>query len=141
MSSCNEGAEGSIGSPYEVKDYFSIDPTLGTSQDLVTLVSTAHGLGMYVILDEVLNHTSWDNALIAQHPEYYLHCDGNRSNTGSIEIGALNNGSFRDVAQLDYITQPDVGLRPYIINMLVTQLQTYDIDGFRFDTADDPYGC
>jgi cyclomaltodextrinase / maltogenic alpha-amylase / neopullulanase len=140
VSSCNQGAEGSIGSPYEVKDYDSIDPTLGASQDLVTLVSTAHGLGMYVILDEVLNHTSWDNALITQHPEYYLHCDGNRSNAGSIEIGAYGNGSFEDVAQLDYITTPDVGLRPYIINMLVSQLQTYDVDGFRFDTADDPYG-
>ena len=140
VSSCNQGAEGSTGSPYEVKDYNSIDPALGTSQDLVTLVSTAHGLGMYVILDEVLNHTSWDNALVTQHPEYYLHCDSNRSNGGSIEIGAFGNGSFRDVAQLDYITTPDVGLRPYIIDMLVSQLQTYDVDGFRFDTADDPYG-
>lgn len=137
VSSCNQGAEGSIGSPYEVKDYGSIDPALGTSQDLVTLVSTAHGLGLYVILDEVLNHTSWDNALITAHPEYYLHCDGNRSNAGSIEIAA---NFFKDVAQLDYITTPDVGLRQYIIDMLVSQVQTYGVDGFRFDTADDPYG-
>jgi cyclomaltodextrinase / maltogenic alpha-amylase / neopullulanase len=137
VSSCNQGAEGSTGSPYEVKDYGSIDPALGTSQDLVTLVSSAHGLGMYVILDEVLNHTSWDNALITAHPEYYLHCDGNRSNAGSIEIAA---NFFKDVAQLDYITTPDVGLRQYIIDMLVSQVQTYGVDGFRFDTADDPYG-
>ena len=120
-----------------MKDYSAIDPSLGTSQDLVTLVSTAHGLGMHVILDEVLNHTSWDNALITQHPEYYLHCDNNRSNAGSIGIGA---DFFKDVAQLDYITQPDMGLRPYITNMLLSWIQTYDIDGFRFDTADDPYG-
>jgi glycosidase len=136
-SSCNQGAQGSIGSPYAVKDYSAVDPGLGTSQDLVTLVGTAHGLGMHVILDEVLNHTSWDNALIGQHPEYYLHCDGNRSNPGSIEIGA---GFFKDVAQLDYVTQPDVGLRAYITNMLVSWIKTYDVDGFRFDTADDPYG-
>lgn len=136
-SSCNQGAEGSIGSPYEVKDYTSVDPSLGTSQSLVTLVQTAHGLGMHVILDEVLNHTSWDNALVAQHPEYYLHCDGNRMNAGSIEIGA---SFFKDVAQLDYVTQPDLGLRSYITNMLVSWVQSYDVDGFRFDTADDPYG-
>lgn len=136
-SSCNQGAEGSIGSPYEVKDYASVDPTLGTSQDLLSLVQQAHGLGMHVILDEVLNHTSWDNALISQHPEYYLHCDGNRTNPGSIEIGA---SFFKDVAQLDYITQPDLGLRAYITNMLLSWVTTYDIDGFRFDTADDPYG-
>jgi hypothetical protein len=68
VSSCNQGAEGSVGSPYEVKDYGSVDPSLGTSQDLIALVQTAHGLGMHVILDEVLNHTSWDNALVGQHP-------------------------------------------------------------------------
>jgi 1,4-alpha-glucan branching enzyme len=100
-------------------------------------VQKAHSLGIHVILDEVLNHTSWDNALITQHPEYYLHCDGNRTNPGSIEVGA---DFFRDVAQLDYITQPDLGLRPYITNLLVSWVITYDVDGFRFDTADDPYG-
>ena len=137
-SSCNQGAEGSIGSPYEVKDYGAVDPGLGTSQDLVDLVQKAHGLGLRVILDEVLNHTSWDNALLGQHPEYYLHCDGNRTNPGSIEIGA---GFFKDVAQLDYVTQPDLGLRPYITHMLLSWIATYDVDGFRFDTADDPYGA
>jgi cyclomaltodextrinase / maltogenic alpha-amylase / neopullulanase len=137
MSPCNQGAEGSVGSPYEVKDYGSVDPSLGTSQDLIDLVQTAHGLAMHVILDEVLNHTSWDNALVGQHPEYYLHCDGDRMNAGSIEIGA---NFFKDVAQLDYITQPDLGLRAYMTNMLVSWITTYDVDGFRFDTADDPYG-
>lgn len=137
VSSCNQGAEGSVGSPYEVKDYGSVDPSLGTSQDLIALVQTAHGLGMHVILDEVLNHTSWDNALVGQHPEYYLHCDGDRMNPASIEIGA---NFFKDVAQLDYLTQPDLGLRAYMTNMLVSWITTYDVDGFRFDTADDPYG-
>jgi cyclomaltodextrinase / maltogenic alpha-amylase / neopullulanase len=137
VSSCNQGAEGSVGSPYEVKDYGSIDPSLGTSQDLIDLVQTAHGLGMHVILDEVLNHTSWDNALVGQHPEYYLHCDGDRMNPASIEIGA---NFFKDVAQLDYITEPDLGLRAYMTNMLLSWITTYDVDGFRFDTADDPYG-
>jgi hypothetical protein len=112
VSSCNQGAEGSVGSPYEVKDYGSIDPSLGTSLDLIDLVQTAHGLGMHVILDEVLNHTSWDNALVGQHPEYYLHCDGDRMNPASIEIGA---NFFKDVAQLDYITEPDLGLRAYML--------------------------
>ncbi len=138
VSSCNQGAEGSIGSPYEVKDYGSIDPSLGTSQDLIDLVHAAHDLGMYVIVDEVLNHTAWDNVLVSQHPEYYLHCDGNRTNTGSIEIGA---SFFKDVAQLDYVTQPDLGLRSYITNALLSWVTTYDIDGFRFDTADDPFGA
>jgi glycosidase len=121
-----------------VHDYYAIDPAIGTSQDLVTLVATAHGLGMRVILDEVLNHTSWDNALITEHPEYYLHSDGNRQNPASIEIAAM---TFADSAQLDYKTMPDVGLRKYMTDMVVSMITTYDVDGFRFDTADDPYGA
>jgi glycosidase len=124
----------SYGSPYCVHDYYAIDPALGTSSDLVTLVETAHGLGIHVILDEVLNHTSWDNALIAQHPEYYVHSDGNPTNVSSIEQAF----SFADVAQLDYKTSN--GLAAYMTAMLEYWIKTYDVDGFRFDTADSPYG-
>jgi glycosidase len=128
----------SYGSPYSVHDYSAIDPGIGTSQDLVSLVAAAHAAGMQVLLDEVLNHTAWDNALITQHPDYYLHTDGNRTNPASIAIAG--NGAFLDSAQLDYKTMPDVGLRAYMTDMLLTVVQTYDVDGFRFDTADDPFG-
>jgi glycosidase len=121
-----------------VHDYYAIDPGIGTSQDLVSLVAAAHAAGMQVLLDEVLNHTAWDNALITQHPDYYLHTDGNRTNPASIAIAG--NGAFPDSAQLDYKTMPDVGLRAYMTDMLLSVVQTYDVDGFRFDTADDPYG-
>jgi glycosidase len=132
------GGHPSYDSPYSVHDYYAIDPAIGTSQDLVALVAAAHALGMHVILDEVLNHTAWDNALVTQHPEYYLHSDGNRYNPASIEIAA---NTFADSAQLDYKTMPDLGLRKYVTDMLVSMIQTYDVDGFRFDTADDPYGA
>jgi glycosidase len=126
------------GSPYSVHDYYAIDPGIGISQDLVSLVAAAHAAGMQVLLDEVLNHTSWDNALVTQHPDYYLHTDGNRTNPASIAIAG--NGAFPDSAQLDYKTMPDVGLRAYMTDMLLSVVRTYDVDGFRFDTADDPYG-
>jgi glycosidase len=124
----------SYGSPYCVHDYYAIDPALGTASDLVTLVKTAHGLGMHVVLDEVLNHTAWDNELITLHPEYYVHSDGNPTNVNSI-AQAL---SFPDVAQLDY--KSSNGLAAYITTMLEYWIMTYDVDGFRFDTADAPYG-
>jgi glycosidase len=129
----------SYGSPYSVHDYQAIDPGIGTAQDLVSLVSAAHAAGMQVLLDEVLNHTAWDNALVTQHPDYYLHSDGNRTNPASIAIAG--NGAFPDSAQLDYKTMPDVGLRQYMSDMLLSVVRTYDVDGFRFDTADDPYGA
>ncbi len=132
------GGHPSFDSPYSVQDYYAINPNYGTKGDLAALVSAAHELGMKVILDEVLNHTSWDNALITRHPEYYLHSDGNRHNAASIEIAAQ---TFRDSAQLDYKTMPDLGLRKYITDMLLWVIRTYDVDGFRFDTADDPFGA
>ena len=30
-------------------------------------------LGMHVIIDWVADHTAWDNNLITEHPEWYLH--------------------------------------------------------------------
>jgi cyclomaltodextrinase len=124
----------SYGSPYAVHDYMAVNPSYGASSDLVTLVATAHSLGVKVVLDEVLNHTSWDNALISAHPEYYLHSDGDPQNVASIEQAFV----FEDCAQLDYKSQN--GLPAYITQMLQSWITTYDVDGFRFDTADNPYG-
>jgi glycosidase len=122
-----------FGSPYCVHDYFAVNPVYGSEADLRTLVSTAHKLGLKVILDEVLNHTSWDNPLVTQHPEYYVHSDGNPRNPASIRQ-AFNYG---DVAQLNYA---DPGLRTYMIGMLRFWIKTYGVDGFRFDTASSPNG-
>ncbi len=122
-------------SPYAVHDYYGVNASYGTSADLTNLINTAHSLGMKVILDEVLNHTSWDNALTTQHPEYYRHSDGNAYNVAS-EEQAFN---FSDVVQLDYSNQ-SYGLWTYMYNMLKSWITTYNVDGFRFDTADDPSG-
>ncbi len=42
---------------YGIQNFFSIDPHFGTEQDLVELVKTAHSMGMYVVLDIIINHT------------------------------------------------------------------------------------
>jgi glycosidase len=130
------GSHPAFGSPYCVHDYFAINPAFGDASDLLALVRSAHALGMHVVLDEVLNHTAWDSALLTQHPEYYLHSDGNPTNVGSIEEAF----TYADVAQLDYKT-PGNGLAQYIAGMLTYWIQTFDVDGFRFDTADNPYGA
>lgn len=43
---------------YNTKDYFTIDSSFGTMDDLKTLVNKAHSLGIKVILDGVFNHSS-----------------------------------------------------------------------------------
>lgn len=67
------GRKGTLGSPYAVQDYYAVNEELGTLDDLKHLVQTAHALGLRVILDWVANHTSRDNALIEQHPDWYKH--------------------------------------------------------------------
>lgn len=43
---------------YDVSDYLGIDPRFGTLADLDRLLAEAHGRGIRVVLDMVLNHSS-----------------------------------------------------------------------------------
>ncbi len=115
---------GTYGSVYAVADYFAIDPNLGTKADLLHLVQAAHERHMRVILDEVADHTAWDNAMMS-HPSYYK-----RDATGKV----LYPHNWTDVAALNYANP---ALRGYMVNMFSYWLKTFDLDGFRCDDAGD----
>ena len=122
------------GSPYAVADYYAIDASLGKLSEFASLMSQAHALGLKIIMDVVLNHTAWNHAFIIQHPEYYVHTDRIQNNPDSISQAF----HFNDVAQLDFKSSPAVP--KYMLTMLVWWMTNYNVDGFRFDTADNPYG-
>src|SRR5215203_5643694 len=63
-------AEGTIGSPYAVRDYYAINPDYGTAADLKRLISESHKRGMKVIIDIVANHTAWDSVMM-KTPAFY----------------------------------------------------------------------
>jgi maltose alpha-D-glucosyltransferase/alpha-amylase len=46
---------------YDVSDYYNVDPRLGTLGDFVEFVNRAQGLGIRVMVDLVVNHTSIDH--------------------------------------------------------------------------------
>ena len=119
----------SIGSPYSIKNYDVINPKYGTLDDLKNLVSTAHNLGMKVILDWVPNHTGWDNPWITEHPNWFLHNDKG-------EIVSPPGQGWADVAQLNY-DQP--GVAEGMAKAIEYWVTAADVDGFRFDYADSPY--
>ncbi len=114
---------GSLGSPYAPRDYFAIDPALGTKADFARLVDAAHARGMRVILDMVADHTSWDSPLLAAHPDFYTHDAGGK---------IVSPQGWSDVAGLNY-TNP--ALRQYMVDMFVYWMQTFHLDGFRCDAA------
>ena len=128
------GNHPACGSPYAVADYYAIDSALGQPSDFTALMGQAHFLGLKVIMDVVLNHTAWNHPFVRQHPEYYVHTDSNKNNPNTISQ-AFN---FDDVAQLDFKSDPVV--QKYMLTMLVWWMKNYNVDGFRFDTADNPYG-
>ena len=47
---------------YDVSDYCDVDPMFGTLDDFKALVARAHALGLKVMIDQVLSHTSIDHA-------------------------------------------------------------------------------
>jgi glycosidase len=117
--------KGSMGSPYSIRDYVSVNPDFGNLDDLKNIIKAAHQMGMYVILDWVANHTAWDHVWIDQHPEFYC-----KDGDGNIVHPA--NTDWFDVAHLDF-NNPK--LRQYMIEALKYWITETDIDGYRCDMA------
>lgn len=61
---------------YDVSDYCDVDPLFGTLADFDALISKAHELGLKVIIDQVISHTS------DKHP-WFLESRSSRNNSKS----------------------------------------------------------
>jgi len=118
-----DGRKGTLGSPYAIKDYYKINPELGTLEDLKELINEIHKKDMLVILDVVFNHTSRDSVLLSEHPCFFY-----KNNEGKF---ANRFGDWSDVYDLDYSQN---GLIEYITDVLVYYTKL-GFDGFRFDVA------
>ena len=54
-----ESPEGESDGGYAVSDFRKVDPRFGTLEELISLRKKMHSKGMYLMLDIVLNHTSY----------------------------------------------------------------------------------
>ncbi len=115
--------KGPLGSPYCVRDYYAINPELGTTNDFKRLVEEAHKRNMKVIIDIVAGQTSWDSPLM-EHPDFYL-----KDTAGNI---IPPKPDWTDVAGLNYTNKE---VRAYMIGMMKYWLQEFNLDGFRCDVA------
>lgn len=117
--------KGTLGSPYSVRDYYGVNPELGTKADLKAFVDAAHAAGMHVILDWVANHSAWDNPLVTQHPEYY-----DRDWRGAFRPTPWWDWS--DIIDFDFA---QAGVRRYMADAMIHWVREVGIDGYRADVA------
>jgi glycosidase len=120
-----ENRKGTLGSYYSVKDYTDINPEFGTLEDFRDLVNRIHGLGMYVIIDWVANHTAWDHEWTGTNPEFYY-----RDENGNFT--PPHDTDWSDVIQLDFENRR---LWDAMISEMAFWVREMDIDGFRCDVA------
>lgn len=142
---------------YDVSDYDAIDPLFGTLQDFDRLVAEAHGRGIRILLDLVMNHTSsahrWFEASrrdpSGPYGDWYLWRDGVRDRFGRLRP-PNNWASFfggpawtwDEVRGQFYMhtflpEQPDVNWRnPKVREAMLTMIRGWldrGVDGFRLD--------
>jgi glycosidase len=115
--------KGQLGSPYSIKDYYKVNPELGTLDDFKDLVQAVHDHDMKIMLDMVFNHTSYDSLLLDEHPEFFYQKNGEFTN---------KVGDWWDITDLDFFK--DKALWTYL-NEVVLYWLKYGVDGFRFDVA------
>ena len=120
---------GTVGSPYAIRDYAAINPELGNEASFRALVDAAHGLGMRVILDVVFNHTSPDSRLAVEHPEWFLR------NAAGCPIPKFPE--WADIVDLRYASPEGTRFEALWDLQIETLGRWIDlgVDGFRCDVA------
>lgn len=140
---------------YDVSDYRNVDPVFGTLQDFVALVARAHVLGLKVIIDQVLNHSSDKHPFFAESrkdrtnpkADWYVWHDPNHDGTPPNNWQSVFGGSAWtwDARRKQYYfhnfltEQPDFNFHnPDVVDWHEENLRFWldrGVDGFRFDTV------
>ena len=118
-----EGKKGSLGSYYACSSYTKINPEFGNEKDLLSLIHTAHSLGMKVIIDWVANHTGRHHEWMQHHPEWF---------SQDMEGNFTERNGWEDVVDLNFNNK---AMREALQNAMHYWVNTFDIDGFRCDMA------
>lgn len=140
---------------YDVADYTDIDPLFGTLADLDRLVETAHALGLKVMIDQVLSHTSDRHPWFAESrssrdnakADWYVWADPQPDGTPPNNWFSHFGGPAWewDPRRRQYYlhnflaSQPDLNFHePAVQDAMLDVLRFWlerGVDGFRFDTV------
>lgn len=113
---------------YWAEDFTRVEPRLGSEEELRRLVDTAHGLGIKVLIDVVLNH-----------PGYGSHFVKDPSMVRTIESGTCKEDEADDLLKClaglpDFRTE-DPKVADLLMEWQTSWIERTRCDGFRIDTA------
>lgn len=140
---------------YDVSDYCDVDPMFGTLDDFKALVTRAHELGLKVMIDQVLSHTSdqhpWfiESRASRDNPraDWYVWADAKDDGTPPNNWLSIFGGSAWqwDTRRCQYYlhnfltSQPDLNFHnPDVQEALLETVKFWldlGVDGYRLDTA------
>ncbi|MCX7174887.1 MAG: alpha-glucosidase family protein [Proteobacteria bacterium] len=138
---------------YDVSDYHDVDPIFGTLADFKALLKRAHELGLKVIIDKVLSHTSdqhrWFQESCADRAnpkaDWYVWADARQDGTPPNNWLSVFGGSAWqwDTRRCQYFlhnflaSQPDLNFHtPAVQDALLDMMRFWlelGVDGFRLD--------
>ena len=128
---------------YDTIDYYEIDPSFGTKEDLKELVQKAHDRGMKVVMDAVFNHTGKEFFAFKDILEkgekskyldwYYIDELPLKGKWGEIP-NFLCFGYYGGMPKLN-LKNPEV--EKYITDVACYWIRECDIDGWRLDVGDE----
>jgi alpha-glucosidase len=133
---------------YDVSDYLTVDPQLGTLADFDALVLAAHDRGLRVILDLVPGHTSIEHPWFRDHPDWYIWAgsssDGAPPNNWHSIFGGpawtQDEVTGRWYMHSFYPEQPDLNWHNSEVASAVQNVIRFwrdrGVDGFRLDSVD-----
>lgn len=128
---------------YDTIDYYQIDPSFGTAEDLRELVQKAHHYGMKVVLDAVFNHTGRDffafkdileNKEKSKYLDWYFIDKFPLDNESGQAPNFKCFGYYSGMPKLN-LKNPEV--EKYVTDVACYWLKECDIDGWRMDVGDE----
>lgn len=140
---------------YDVSDYRAVDPLFGTLADFDALIAEAHRLGLRIIIDQVLSHTSDQHAWFVEsrasranaHADWYVWSDPKPDGTPPNNWLSIFGGPAWewDGVRMQYYmhsflaSQPDLNLHsPAVQDELLDTIRFWldrGVDGFRLDAC------
>ncbi|MCO5967570.1 alpha-amylase family protein [Actinoallomurus soli] len=79
---------------YDITDYYAVDQRFGSLGDFVEMLRTADDLGIRVLVDLVLNHTSNEHRWFRDRPDYYVWSDHPRKEPSEVAFPGEQDGTW-----------------------------------------------